>query len=309
MDRLQSMRVFAKVVEQGSFVRAAEILEISNAVTTRFIADLEAHLGTRLLNRSTRRLSLTEAGQAYLERVRLILAEVDDAEALVSMETKRPAGTLAIYSNAGFGQSQMGDILSGYSQAYPDVALDVRLSDRSIDLVEEGIDIGFFNSLQKFDASMIVRQLGVAHVVLCASPDYLTRMGVPEQPEDLSRHSCLNFSHEYLRHHWHVNTSSGVLDVPIVSKVVSNSGVLLRELALAGMGIALRPSYTLGDDLRCGKLVQVLPDFDMGQVVMSMVYPSRRLLSAKVRSFAEFVSARFPHPETDPWLIRPGVSR
>ncbi|ALU89216.1 LysR family transcription regulator protein [Herbaspirillum rubrisubalbicans M1] len=302
MDRLQSMRVFAKVVEQGSFVRAAELLDISNAVATRFIADLEAHLGTRLLNRSTRRLSLTEAGQAYLERVRMILAEVDDAEALVSLETKRPAGTLAIYSNAGFGQSQLGEMLAAYAETYPEVALDINLSDRSIDLVEEGIDIGFFSSMQKFDASMIVRQLGVARVILCASPAYLARHGAPEQPEDLSRHSCLNFSHEYLRHHWHVNTAAGVMDVPIVSKVVSNSGVLLRDLALAGMGIVLRPSYSLGDDLRCGKLVQVLPDFDMGQVVISMVYPSRRLLSAKVRSFADFVSARFPHPETDPWL-------
>ncbi len=296
------MRVFAKVVEQGSFVRAAELLEISNAVATRFIADLEAHLGTRLLNRSTRRLSLTEAGQAYLERVRMILAEVDDAEALVSLETKRPAGTLAIYCNAGFGQSQLGEMLAAYSQAYPEVGLDISLSDRSIDLVEEGIDIGFFSSMQKFDASMIVRQLGVARVILCASPEYIARQGSPEQPEDLSRHHCLNFSHEYLRHHWHVNTSSGVLDVPIVSKVVSNSGVLLRDLALAGMGIVLRPSYSLGDDLRSGRLVQVLPGFDMGQVVMSMVYPSRRLLSAKVRSFAEFISARFPHPENDPWL-------
>lgn len=302
MDRLQSMRVFAKVVEQGSFVRAAEMLEISNAVATRFVADLEAHLGVRLLNRSTRRLSLTEAGQAYLERVRLILAEVDDAEALVSLESKRPTGTLAIYSNAGFGQSQLGEMLAGYSQLYPDVRLDVHLSDRSVDLVEEGIDLGFFNSMQKFDTSMIVRQLGVARVVLCASPAYLERAGAPEQPEDLSRHSCLNFSHEYLRHHWHVNTEAGVLDVPIVSKAVSNSGVLLRDLALAGMGIVLRPSYSLGDDLRCGKLVQVLPGFDMGQVVISMVYPSRRLLSAKVRSFADFISARFPHPESDPWL-------
>lgn len=302
MDRLQSMRVFAKVVEQGSFVRAAEMLEISNAVATRFVADLEAHLGVRLLNRSTRRLSLTEAGQAYLERVRLILAEVDDAEALVSLESKRPTGTLAIYSNAGFGQSQLGEMLAGYSQLYPDVRLDVHLSDRSVDLVEEGIDLGFFNSMQKFDTSMIVRQLGVAQVVLCASPAYLARAGRPEQPEDLSRHSCLNFSHEYLRHHWHVNTGNGVMDVPIISKFVSNSGVLLRELALAGMGIAMRPSYTLGDDLRSGKLVRVLPEFDMGQVVISMVYPSRRLLSAKVRSFAEHVSGRFPHPESDPWL-------
>lgn len=302
MDRLQSMRVFAKVVEQGSFVRAAEMLEISNAVATRFIADLEAHLGTRLLNRSTRRLSLTEAGQAYLERVRLILAEIDDAEALISLDTKKPTGTLAVYSHAGFGQSQLGKLATGYSQAYPEVVLDITLSDRTVDLVEEGIDIGFFSSLQKVDASMIVRQLGTAQVVLCAAPDYLARHGAPHKPDDLSRHSCLNFSHEHLRHHWHVNTVDGILDVPITSRVVSNSGVLLREFALAGMGIVLRPSFSLGDDLRCGKLVRVLSDYDIGQVTISMAYPSRRLLSAKVRSFVEYVSTHYPHPESDPWL-------
>ena len=302
MDRLQSMRVFAKVVEQGSFVRAAEIMEISNAVATRFIADLEAHLGTRLLNRSTRRLSLTEAGQAYLERVRLILAEIDDAEALVSLDTKKPTGTLAVYSHAGFGQAQVGGLLAGYSQIYPEVVLDVTLSDRAVDIVEEAIDVGFFSSLQKVDASMIVRQLGVAQVVLCAAPAYLEKYGAPVEPEDLSRHHCLNFSHEYLRHHWHINTADGVMDVPIVSKVVSNSGVLLREFALAGMGIALRPSFSLGDDLRSGRLVRVLCYYDIGRVGISMAYPSRRLLSAKVRSFVEYVSNRYPQPEIDPWL-------
>jgi len=164
------------------------------------------------------------------------------------------------------------------------------------------MDIGIFSSMQKVDASMIVRQLGVAQVVLCASPEYLARRGAPGKPEDLSQHCCLNFSHETLRHHWHVNTVNGVLDVPIVSKVVSNSTVLLRELALAGMGIAMRPSYSLGDDLRSGRLVRVLEQFDMGQVAISMAYPSRRLVSAKVRSFVEYVSDRHPHPDIDPWL-------
>lgn len=302
MDRLQSMRVFAKVVEQGSFVRAAEILEISNAVATRFVADLEAHLGTRLLNRSTRRLSLTEAGQVYLERVRLIMAEIEDAEALVSLDTKTPTGTLAIYSHAGFGQARLSPLLAGYAEKYPEVTLDITLSDRTADLVEEGIDIGFFSSMQKVDASMIVRQLGMATVVLCASPEYIAKHGMPVKPEDLTQHNCLNFSHEHLRHYWHVHTEHGVTDIPISSKVVSNSAVVLREFALAGHGIVLRPSFSLGNDLRCGKLVRVLSEFDTGKVAMSMAYPSRRLVSAKVRSMVEFVSEQFPHPESDPWL-------
>lgn len=301
MDRLHSMKVFAKVVEQGSFVRAAEILELSNAVVTRYIVDLENHLGTRLLNRSTRRLSLTEPGQVYLERVRHILPEIEEAEAIIAMETKKPAGTLSLYSHVSFGQGQLGKLLPEYSRIYPEVALDVTLSERAMDLVEEGIDIGFFSSLQKFDASMVVRKIGVAEVMLCASPAYIAQHGAPQTPDELSRHACLNFSYEHLRHFWHVKTNEGVRDIPIKSNVVSNNAMLLRDFALAGMGIALRPSFSLGDDLRCGKLQRVLSDHQMGQVDVMMAYPSRRLLSAKVRSFVDFIIERFSHPESDPW--------
>jgi DNA-binding transcriptional LysR family regulator len=302
MDRLHSMKVFAKVVEQGSFVRAAEIMSLSNAVVTRYIVDLENHLGTRLLNRSTRRLSLTESGQAFLERVRHILPEIEEAEAIVAMATKKPTGTLSIYSHLGFGQGQLGKLLPEFSRAYPDVVLDITLSERAMDLVEEGMDIGFFSSLQKFDASMVVRKLGVAEVVLCASPDYIAQHGEPQTPDDLTRHACLNFSHEHLRHYWHVKTEAGIRDIPITSTMLSNSAMLLRDFALSGMGIAMRPSFSLGDDLRKGKLQRVLAGHQMGQVEVLMVYPSRRLLSAKVRSFVDFITARFPHPETDPWL-------
>ncbi|WP_034302565.1 LysR family transcriptional regulator [Herbaspirillum sp. RV1423] len=302
MDRLHSMKVFAKVVEQGSFVRAAEILSLSNAVVTRYIVDLENHLGARLLNRSTRRLSLTESGLAYLERIRHILPEIEEAEAIVALETKKPAGTLSLYSHVGFGQSQLGKLLPDYSRAYPEVMLDISLSERSKDLVEEGLDVGFFSSLQKFDASMVVRKIGVAEVVLCASPSYIAQHGAPQTPDELNRHACLNFSHEHLRHNWHVKTEDGIRDIPITSNVVSNSALLLRDFALAGMGIAMRPSFSLGDDLRCGKLQRVLADYQMGQVTVMMAYPSRRLLSAKVRSFVDFIVEKFPQPESDPWL-------
>ena len=302
MDRLHSMKVFSKGVEQGSFVRAAEIMSLSNAVVTRYIVDLENHLGTRLLNRSTRRLSLTESGQAFLERVRHILAEVEEAEAIAAMAIKNPSGTLSLYSHVGFGQAQLGKILPDYSRAYPDVVVDISLSERAMDLVEEGLDVGFFSSLQKFDASMVVRKIGVAEVVLCASPAYIEKYGAPLTPDELSKHACLNFSLEHLRHYWHVKTAEGIHDIPITSVMVSNSALLLRDFALAGMGIALRPSFSLGDDLRCGKLQRVLAGYQMGQVEMLMVYPSRRLLSAKVRTFVDFVMARFPHPESDPWL-------
>jgi DNA-binding transcriptional LysR family regulator len=302
MDRLQSMRVLAKVVEQGSFAGAAQTLGMSNAVVTRHVADLESHLGTRLLNRTTRRLSLTEPGQAYLERVRDILLDIDEAEALAASNAQKTTGTLRLYSHLGFGQGQLAQLLQLYAQAYPDVVLDVTLSDRAVDLVEEGFDVGIFVGLQKFDASMIARQLGVSEISLCAAPSYIRHHGKPTTPEEISRHQCLNFAYEELRHRWWVDGPEGRIHIPINSKMISNDGELLRQCALAGMGIVIRSSFVLGDDLSSGRLVRLLPEYRLGQISVAMVYPSRRLLAAKVRSFTDFMSARFPQPESDPWL-------
>lgn len=303
MDRLQSMRVFAKVVEQGSFARAGQALEMSNAVVTRHVADLEEHLGTRLLNRTTRKLSLTETGQAYLERVLQILQEVEDAEAIASSQSKSPSGTLRIYSHLGFGQNQLAQLLPLYAEEFPEVTLDVTLSDRTVDLVEGRFDIGIFIDFQKFDGSMIARQIGTSEVLLCASPKYVKKHGEPRTLDDIPRHACLNFAYEQIRHHWPVMDAEGATtNVPINSKVISNNGDLLRQCALAGMGIVIRPSFALGDDLAAQRLVRLLPKHKLGEISVVMVYPSRRLLSAKVRTFVDFMTRRFPRPETDPWL-------
>lgn len=302
MDRLQSMRVLLKVVEQGSFAAAAQALEMSNAVVTRHVADLESHLGTRLLNRTTRRQSLTETGQAYLERVRGILADIDEAEAIATSHSKRITGTLRIYSHLGFGQVQLAQLLPLYAQAYPDVVLDVTLSDRAVDLVEEGFDVGIFVALQKFDASMIARKLGSSEITLCAAPSYIERHGMPIKPADISQHQCLNFDYEQLRHHWWIDGPGGRISIPITPRMVSNNGDLLRQCALAGMGIMIRSSFVMGSDLSSGALVRLLPNYGLGKVPVTMVYPSRHLLAAKVRSFTDFMSAQFPRPEADPWL-------
>jgi DNA-binding transcriptional LysR family regulator len=305
MDRLQSMRVFAKVVEQGSFVAAGQALEMSSTVVTRHLADLEKQLGARLLHRTTRRLSLTETGAAYLARVRQILQDIDDADSLVMSQTSRTAGTLRIYSHLAFGQLQLAQLLPMYAQQFPEVVLDVTLSDRTVDLVDDGFDIGFFIDLQKFDISMIARKIGSAEIMLCASPDYLQRHGIPRTPQDISHHVCLNFAYEQLRHHWVINDANGSQTIPISSKLVSNNGDLLRQCALAGMGIVIRSSFSLGDDLLSGRLVRLLPEHHLGRLAVMMVYPSRRLIPAKVRSFVDFISNQFPQPEVDPWQSQP----
>ncbi|NHZ82919.1 LysR family transcriptional regulator [Massilia sp. CCM 8695] len=302
MDRLQSMRVFAKVVEQGSFARAAQAMDMSNTVVTRNIADLEAHLGTRLLNRTTRKLSLTETGKQYLERVRQILADIDDADAIASSSARKASGTLRIYCHPGFGQYQLARLLPLYAATVPDVVLDVSLSDHSVDIVEEGFDVGIFMGLQKFDASLIARRLATSSVVLCASPDYIARRGAPLTPIDVSSHDCLNFAFEQLRHSWPVKWDNKQVDVPITARMVSNDVSVLRQAAIAGMGIMVRSSLTLEDDLSSGRLVQLLKGHHLGQMSLSLVYPSRRLLSYKVRSFVDFMTAQFPRPESDPWL-------
>lgn len=302
MDHLQAMRVFVKVVDHGSFARAAQRLDISAAVVTRHIGDMESHLGTRLLNRTTRKLSLTEAGQKYLERVTRILQDVDEADAIAMSHSEKLTGTLNIYSHLGFGESQLAHLLNLFRKSYPDIALDVTITDRTLDLVDGGFDVGFFLSIQRFEASMIARQLGSAEVILCASPEYIQRHGAPESPEDLLRHACLNFPHEYLRR-WTIEGSQGVMDIPIKSNMVSNNAELLRQSAVLGMGIVMRPSFMLHDDLTTGRLVRLLPDYQLGQVVVYMVYPSRRFLPAKVSSFADFINRMFPRPEADPWSI------
>lgn len=303
MDRLQSMRVFAKVVEQGSFARAGAALEMSNAVVTRHVADLEQHLGTRLLNRTTRKLSLTETGNGYLDRVRQILSDIDEADAAASAAACKATGTLRLYCHPNFGQAQLAKLLPRFAAAHPDVVLDVTLADRTVDLVEDGYDAGIFIGLQKVDGNMIVRPLGSSTVILTASPDYVRRRGAPQGPKELSAHDCLNHSFDQMRHHvWRVQCNGREIRVPIVSKMISNSNEVLRQAALAGMGIMLRTSYTLGDDLSSGKLVQLLPEYCTGRLEVLLVYPSRKLVSAKVRAFVDFMTQVFPDPAADPWL-------
>jgi DNA-binding transcriptional LysR family regulator len=298
------MRVFAKVVEHGSFARAAQALDMSNTVVTRNVADLEAHLGTRLLNRTTRKLSLTETGQNYLERVKQILTDIDDADAIASSSARKASGTLRIYCQHSFGQSQLAKLLPLYAEAMPDVVIDVTLADYAIDLVEEGYDIGILLGLQKFDATMISRRLAMSKLVLCASPDYIARHGAPDTPMGVSEHKCLNFAFEQLRHSWPVSygDEKGEGDIPITSRMISNNGTILRHAALSGMGIMVRSSFTLEDDFTSGRLVQLLKGYHLGMMPINLVYPSRRLMSYKVRSFVDFMSAQFPHPQTDPWL-------
>lgn len=302
MDRLQSMRVFAKVVELGSFARAAEALDLSNAVVTRLVADLEDHLQTRLLHRTTRKLSVTEIGAEYLERVHQILQQVDDAEAIAAATSDKVTGTLRMYCHPAF-QRHLAHLVRDFSALYPEAVIDVTLSETTPDLVADAFDLGIMVNSQKVGADMVSRQLAKATLMLTASPAYVARHGAPRTVEDIARHACLSFTYSQLFHGCVDRARDAANVQPLVrSRVVSNSGDFLRESALAGMGLMYRPSFAVADDIAAGRLVRLLPGECLGALGVALVYPTRRLVPAKVRAMVNFLIEQFPAPEHDPWL-------
>lgn len=293
MDRLHAMTVFAKVVEQGSFARAAERLSISSSACSRQVAELEAHLETRLLNRTTRRLSLTEGGQGFYERCVQLLADLDEAEQAAAQNAARPRGTLRVTTSINFGVRHVSPAIGAFLAKYPDVRFNVSLSDRIVDLVEEGYDLAIRIGSAGGE-TLVARKLGEARMVACASPAYLKAHGAPKTPEDLARHSCLTYEYMPLRNVWTFRGKDGREHAVRVSGPLhSNNGDLLAAAAVAGVGIAYEPEFILGPDLKAGRLVPILGSYTSPLGPIYAVYPSRRYLSAKVRAFVDFLAERF----------------
>jgi DNA-binding transcriptional LysR family regulator len=293
MDRFQALGVFAKVVEQGSFARAAERLGLSTSAVSRSVSDLEAHLGARLLNRTTRRLSLTESGQAFLERTVQLLADLEEAESAVTASALMPRGTLRMTGPITFGERYIAPAVAEFAARHPEVRFDVELSDRMVDLVDEGFDlairIGTPGSL-----ALIARPVSQSQLVCCASPAYLAKHGTPRTPEELAKHRCLSYAYLAARDTWHFSGPDGrERTVKIAGPVVANNGRFLAEIAAVGAGIALEPDFIVGDDIARGRLVPILRDFKPRSSPIYAVYPSRRHLSAKVRVFVDFLFGRF----------------
>ncbi len=293
MDHLQSMRVFVRVADLGSFARAASAMDISNAVATRHVADLEGRLGTRLLNRTTRSLSLTESGQVYLERARQILEELEDVEQMVVARNHEPVGTLRIVAPVVFGLHNLAPVLKTYGQQYPKVVPDLALVDRQVDLVEEGFDVGIVIAQQMRSASIVTRRLTTSCMTVCATPGYLEKHGVPTHPEQLMEHQCLSLPSEYWGDERVFTGRDGEVRVRPSNIAIANNTEMLRQFALLDMGIAILPSYLIGNDTARGKLVSLLRDYRLPQVEINVVYPSRRHLPAKVRTFIDHLVEQF----------------
>ena len=290
MDLLASMKMYVAVVDGGSFAAAADKLEVSRAMVSKQVQKLEEHLGTRLLNRTTRRLSLTETGREFHERSIQILGDVDEAERIAGRMTRMPQGVLRVAIPLSYGQHRLGAILGGYTQAYPQVQLDISLSDRKVDLVEDGFDLAIrIGALPQSD--LIARKIGGVRSVVCASPAYLERHGTPQTPADLADHACLGYTLTAGGADWRFEGADGPVVVPIAGPIRADNGDIIRLAALAGAGVLFQPRFIVGDDLDAGKLVRVLPDWQSAELGVYAVYPSRKHLSAKVRTFVEFLAA------------------
>jgi len=293
MDRLRAYKVFVTVVGKGSFVRAADALDTSPANVTRYINDLEADLGVRLLNRTSRRLSLTESGQALAERARLFLDDVAEAEAVVTDARLSPRGRLRINAPLSFGIQHLAPLWPIFMARYPDIELDVSLVDRVVDLVEEGYDLAIRIS-RTGSPSYVARKLCVSRNVLYASPDYLRKFGNPETPGDLESHRCILNTQSPEPDMWSFIAPDGA-EVTVRPQGVMrvNNGDTARQAALAGHGVNWQPSFLVGSDISDGRLVPVLPDYRLPDIDILAIYPSRRHLSTKVRVMIGFLTEVF----------------
>ncbi|WP_033375235.1 LysR family transcriptional regulator [Leeia oryzae] len=298
MDMLASMRVFVRVVEAGSFVKAAQQMDISNTATSRMVAELEEHLGTRLLQRTTRRLSLTEAGRSYLERCYQILADIEEAESSIRCETRQLTGTLRINAPVTFGILHLSPLISGFQATHPNLKLDVSLADRIVDLIEEGCDLALRISNQ-LSPTLIARRITTIHLCVCASPDYLATHGTPTTPDALQQHNCLVYTNGHNPDVWSFGSGENRKEIKVSGTLMTNNGDLLKQAAIRGEGIIMEPTFSVGDALKSGALVPLLIPYPTASLNLYAVYTSRRHLPAKARAFVDYLSDEIG--ETPPW--------
>jgi len=293
VDRFESMRIFTKVVESGSFIGAATRLKLSPGMVSEHVKALEDRLGARLLNRTTRKLSLTETGRAYYESSTRILADLEEAEQAASDLQATPRGELRVNASPSFGTMHLAPAISDFTARFPAVSVELTVSDRMVDLIDEGFDLAVrIEPLP--DSSLIARQLAPVRLVICAAPSYIERYGAPRTPADLANHNCLTLTGPVHFQPWFM---PGATDDP--GEVVpsgslrSNSALVLKCAALAGHGLICLPTYVTAEALRSGRLVAVLENYATPSFTLRALYPSNRHLSAKVRGFVDFLAERF----------------
>jgi DNA-binding transcriptional LysR family regulator len=303
MDKFANIEALVAVVESGSFIAAGERLGVAKSMVSRRISQLESHLGSRLLHRTTRRLSLTEAGRNFYQRAVQILAELDEAEQSVAAETSELRGAIKLAAPLTFGLRHLAGAITDFLDTHPAIELNLDLNDRNINLIEEGFDLAVrIGELQ--DSTLVARRLGISRAVTCASRVYLERHGEPAHPDELRRHTGLQYSNLGYRQHWQYETPTGetVFGQPQI-RIRVNNGEALACAAVAGLGITTGPTFILGSYLRDGSLISILNDYRRPTVGIYALYPPGRMLPRRIRVFSEFLAGRFgDHPYWDEGL-------
>ena len=291
MDRIDAMRTFVTVVNEGAFARAAERLDMSPQLASKYVSQLEQHLGVRLLNRTTRKVNLTEARTRYFQRASQLLDEIDDLENQLGDLQEGVRGLLKINAPVSFATSHLAPLVCDFQKAYPGIGIDLQLNDRKVDIVEEGVDIALRIGRLK-SSSLIAKRLAPIRLVMCASPDYLQRHGHPTTLEQLKQHRYLKYSYldaidsEAAHHHLMQGRS-------VFADLISNNGDVLSQAAIAGAGIAIQPTFICGSAIAEGRLVHVMPETKLEPLGLYAVYAHRQLLPSKVRCFIEFADGYF----------------
>ncbi|MBC3363205.1 LysR family transcriptional regulator [Pseudomonas sp. SWRI154] len=300
MDLFQAMTVYVKVVETGSLTAAAQVCEMSTTMVGNHLRALEQRLGARLINRTTRRQRLTEIGSAYYQRCLEVIGLVADSERLAEQTQGDPSGTLRITAPLTFGTERLAPALAEYSQCYPQVKLDVVLTNQRLDLLDHGFDVAI--RLGHPDPKLIARPLMDYTLTVCASKAYLARRGTPQKPDDLQHHDCLSFAYSagdewrFAQEHWPINGPDGEIKVPVRGPMLINSSSGLHRAALAGMGVVMLPDALVAQDLEDGHLVALLQDYQLPHRPMSLMYAQDRYRLPKLRSFVEFALQKWSKP-------------
>jgi len=286
------MQTFCAVVDAGSFVKAADVLGMSKAAVSRYVGELEARLGVRLLHRTTRRMSLTEEGTVFDARCRELLSGVEEAEAEVGSRSGAARGLLRVNAPVTFGIRHLAPLWAVFRDLHPQVRVDVTLSDRVVDLVDEGYDLAIRIATLP-SSTLISKRLATTRIVLCASPQYLKSRGVPNHPSDLADHDVIAYSYWAAGDQWPFDGPDGPVTVTIKPWMHSNNGDTCRAVALAHHGVILQPSFLVGEDLAAGRLVELLPEFRSIELGIYAIYPTRKHVALKVRALIDFLAQQF----------------
>jgi DNA-binding transcriptional LysR family regulator len=292
MDKLSSMRAFVKVVEHGSFSEAARSLRLSRSAVSKYVMELEQTLGVQLLNRTTRSASPTENGRAYYERSVAILADLEEADLALTSLQSEPRGLLRVNAPMSFGTLHLGPALAEFMGKYPELQIQLTLSDEQIDAVQEGFDVTL-RIAELASSSLIARRLLGVGRVFCASPEYIKRRGAPEHPKDLKNHDCLTYGFLATGNQWKLTGPDGEHFIPVPWRLCANNAEVLNHAVLKGHGIALLPTFIAGSALKSGMLVPVLEKYHAPEIALYAIYPPTRHLSSKVRLFIDFLLERF----------------